>query len=371
MSLLSRFLLASSLLAAGVTAATPYLTDPVGAIKVEIPARSDMLITLPLHEQPVYRGMVEAGVDNVLTIASELPGELAWADGHWASSEDSPPIYYVLFTSGWLEGFHAAIIGNGSNTLVLDLPAGGLETYALADAGIEIIPYWTLERCFEGRELVSASTSIGGADVATEIHLYDGQPGINKAASRVYFYYSGDDFGGPGWRMRGAPFTAIQNSTVLGPDTAFVFRNLRDVPVVLETGGAVRMAASNLVLLRQPVANDSRLGLSSAIPLTLSQSALRESDGFRGTNIISGIGGDELLVFDPATGGLNRAADASFYYYTGESFGGPGWRRKGGGFANIVDDVAVFAPGVGFVVRQSGSDGSEPAFWTFLPPYLQ
>lgn len=76
--------------------------------------------------------------------------------------------------------------------------------------------------------------------------------------------------------------------------------------------------------------------------------------GITTTGSITGTGAvTKILFFDPNVAGINLAASATYYYYHGAASGGPGWRRVGGGIANIKNDDVIY-PDYHLLVRQDG-----------------
>lgn len=90
------------------------------------------------------------------------------------------------------------------------------------------------------------------------------------------------------------------------------------------------------------------------IPFWTFSTLFPSGTGITGTDVISGSGSlTRVFVPDLSSAGTNLAASSSYYYYTGSAFGGPGWRKQGGGFANIKDDEPI-SPDLYVTVRQDG-----------------
>jgi len=76
--------------------------------------------------------------------------------------------------------------------------------------------------------------------------------------------------------------------------------------------------------------------------------------GITTTTSISGAGScTRLFTPDLGTAGINLAASAQYYYYSGTGFGGAGWRRSSGGFSNIRSNDPI-SPDVYLLIRQDG-----------------
>lgn len=67
-----------------------------------------------------------------------------------------------------------------------------------------------------------------------------------------------------------------------------------------------------------------------------------------------GAGPTQVLVPDQATAGTDLLAAATYYYYTGTAFGGPGWRLLGGVVTKIYDDTILY-PETFFILRNNSA----------------
>jgi uncharacterized protein (TIGR02597 family) len=76
--------------------------------------------------------------------------------------------------------------------------------------------------------------------------------------------------------------------------------------------------------------------------------------GVTATTSATGAGSlTRVLIPDLSTPGINLAANGIYYYYSGTGFGGPGWRRSGGGLTTIRDNDPI-SPDVYVIIRQDG-----------------
>ncbi|HBR92714.1 MAG TPA: hypothetical protein DEA90_00940 [Opitutae bacterium] len=355
---------------ASVGTAITLETDPMGMLELEVPAQSDALISLPLHRTAVYSGQIATvegnRIDLVTTGASP-----DWSEDEWVYVADTQPVtYYALFMSGDLEGCYYTISGNDADSLELDLEAGSLEGYGLENQALQIVPYWTLGTFFSEQDAVTPSAAITGLGERSELHFYDQSAGVDLAASTVFYYYDGTAFGGEGWRMRGDSWTEIHDDYPIAPDRAFGFRNITDSAVELLLPGQVQMTQSTFVIEGREIDSDIRVATTSMVPVSLADSKLLESGAVEGTTSITGLDADLVMVMDNSAAGFDKAAVGIYYYYEGASFGGPGWRLKGGGFLSLMDSVEVFQPGQGVLIRKVGDTSGSQALWQFLPEYL-
>jgi uncharacterized protein (TIGR02597 family) len=357
-------------LTASVASAAILETDPMGVLELEIPAQSDALISLPLHRAAVYSGQIDTVGGNTIDmlVSGEAP---SWADNEWVYVAGTQPVtYYALFMTGELEGSYYTIAGNDADSLVLDIADGSLDDYALQDQAVQIVPYWTLDSFFGEQSSLTAATSASGLGDRSEVHFFSSGAGIDAAASTVFYYYDGEGFGGAGWRMKGDVLTTLHDDQLIAPDRAFVFRNITDAPAKLLLPGHVQMTQSAFIIEGDEVDNDVRVTTTNSVAMSLGDSQLLETGGFQAADSIVGIGGDLLMVLDNAEAGFDKSAVDVYYYYDGTEFGGAGWRLKGGGFTTIMDEVEVFQPGQGIIIRKAGSTESTEHFWQHLPTYL-
>ncbi len=364
-----------SILLFGVLAATAVAhgatvsSDPIGYFSFTAKANSDTLIALPLHRQPVYEGTVSSTTGNVITVT----GSPNWTSNQFVYAAGTQTnTYYVLFGSGTKEGMYYTVTANAASTLTVDLAGDNLATVVAGEV-VKVIPYWTFGTLFPNQTGIATTTSITGAGAGTLILVPDmDSAGINRASQYAYYYYSGASFGGPGWRRQGGGGTTIRNDDVLLPDSYIMFRNSTASDMKPAMSGSVQMTkfATPIGTVQSNTAQDNPVGLTVASPVTLDQSRLYESGAISGTTSITGAGAELLLVFDNNGTGFNPAASEAYYYYTGSSFGGPGWRKQGGGATNLFGSTQVFQPGRAYIIRKNAAATPATTVWTFTPPYL-
>jgi uncharacterized protein (TIGR02597 family) len=115
---------------------------------------------------------------------------------------------------------------------------------------------------------------------------------------------------------------------------------------------------------------DIALGIPVAADQTLSQSNLFQSGAFVGSSSHSiASRQDELLVWNNAVSGKNKAADATYYYYTGAAAPGQGWRLAGS-TGVLRDSEVVITAGKAFAIRKKSSGPVSTVFWTVTPSYV-
>lgn len=315
LSSLAAFLGLAALGAGGLDAAT---TDPVGAMSMNIAAGSDGFISAAFNRTPVYSGAVASIVDPSTFTTS--PGS-SWTVNEFADS------YYVLMTSGVMEGAFATISGNGSDSISLTYVA---ESFSLGQGGgvsvndtFDIIPYWTLSSLLPEAEVPNG----------TQVLLFDrSAPGINNAAASTYTMFAGFGwFSGP----------TDGNNLILYPDESFILRAPVGAAISLTQLGSVRTSAFRLLLSLNNPATKQDIRLTSTSPVPEAISSIFDAG--------LAADGDQILIFDPNATGINNAAAMTATY-----FNGFGWFSGSTNLNNYL-----LQPGQGFIYRKSNSNPNE------------
>ncbi len=373
------YLLFGALVLAGNTfGQTTATTDPVGFNTITALGNSDTRFSVPLHRASSFQGLVQSVSGNVITVQG-LPGwtlnQFVYASGTQANT------YYVEITSGSKIGMFYTVTANSAdsgtaNTSSLTVDLNGDATFtSLVSAGVslKVIPYSTLSTIFPSQTGITTTTSITGSPPATWILLPDiSSPGTDLAAASIYYYYSGSNFGGAGWRKLGGGITSIKNDDTIAPDAFVIIRqNGVSSDAVLSATGIVPTTKRAYVIgtLQANTAQDNAIALDIPVALSLSQSNLVQSGAFQGTSVITGSGGDWLLVYDDTVAVTDKAATSIYYYYTGTNFNGVGWRLLGGGISTVRDSDIVLQPGAGYVIRKIAATTASTVVWSVPTPY--
>jgi len=346
-------------------------TSPAVFVPTEVSAQSDALLATPGHRAPAAEVTVGQTVGETVMV-SVLGRNPGWEqDRFLATGEDQPESYYVLVMGGPAEGRSYPVVDSGMNALTLDGMGEPLAALLGPGTRLQVIPYWTPVSLFA--EGFPGSSSISGAGAPAELMLFSAAPGKDRAADKILYYYSGTGFGGPGWRIKGGGFTNIADHLAIPTDAAFIYRNNRADAAALGLAASMQMTRFATVLgtLEAQTPQDNYVGIPVAEPTTLHESGLAESGLFQPALGISGVGADKVFVYDNAAAGKNKAFAEAYYYYDGPLFGGPGWRKAGGGFANLAGDAEVFVPGKGYAIRFEADEEPAANYWSFLPGYLE
>jgi len=376
-------ILAMAALCGSLQAAT---TDPMGGYIIDCPNGSDTRFSLTLYRPAVFEGVVDSVNGNEITFKG-TPGFTA--DEFVYSAGVQTNTYFVLIMTGptvtddqdpafgqptaaSLEGSVFMVTDNGTDSVTVNLAGGSLDDLRTeVDDGtgdsVQVIPYWTLNTLFPEGEGFADSTTF---TPAATIFFPDNQSaGINLSSADRFFYYSGSSFGGEGWRKVDGGLSNIFDDELLFTDVSYIVRNESGSDFEMTIAGGVPMTAFRTPIntIASDVPQDNFVGMSVPVDMTLSESRLYESGAFTGSSSFTPV--DILYVYDNDVVGQNKSSSASYFYYEGAAFGGPGWRAQGD-FNTIYDDVKVLKAGVGFIIRKAGEVAPGSTSWATVAPYL-
>ena len=358
-------------LATASQAQTTVSSDPVGFNSITALGNSDTRFSVPLHRMHAYQGAVASVSGNVITVS----GTPFTASQYVYAAGTQTDTFYLEFATGAKTGKFYTISANTASTLTLDpldLVGDSLNAVVAGDS-FRLIPYWTLSTIFPNQAGVAGTNQISGDSPVTDILIPDTKTaGTDLATSTGYFYYTGTSFGGAGWREIGGSPTAKKNDVPISPDSFVIIRQdgVGTNSLVVATG-AVPTNARKYVLgtIEANTDQDNAIAVDVPVGITLTQSNLFQSGAFAGTSLISGDNGDQLLVFDNSEVNFDKASSITYFYYTGTSFGGAGWRILGGSPTAKQDTTVVFQPGNGYVVRKVGTSVPQTFVWNMNLPY--
>lgn len=353
----TRIVLAHLLFLGGLAHAQTVSTNPVGFIPVTAKGNSDTYLSMPLHRDAVYQGQLASVSGDTLTVSNAT-----FTNGQFNGT------HYVLIASGAKEGMWYAVSGTGTANVTIDPAGDTLGTAVTTGTSVRIIPFWTLDTLFpDGAGLKPSPNLLPQTSILIPDHA---RAGINLAPSQSFFYYSGTQFGGEGWRRFGNdPNTKFDSYTLL-PDSFFVVRHHAAGDTTINLPGTVQMTSLATVIgtLTSGKAQDNAIAFNVAVPTSLGASGLYESGAFTGSSTID-VPADQLLVFDNATAQFNKAPSAIYYYFTGSTNGGPGWRLKGN-LSTVQNSTLVFQPAAGYIIRKASAVTPGTSVWTVRPAYV-
>jgi uncharacterized protein (TIGR02597 family) len=355
------------------------VTDPMGYTEVAVAGNSDSYLFIPFKRTPAFvttvaaidaNGQYDEGepfvdsdgdgqrdasevytdTSNVLTLPA---GVVLQQDQFAYVTGTQPNSYYVSFKSGSGAGIFCPVVSNGANTLVVD--AMGYDLSAMTGPfTIEVVPYHTLGTVFPNGQGIHPSASHSATARPTSVLLPNhAAVGKNLALDQVYYYYTGSE---PGWRKSGVP-EVLANDTTLPPDSFFIVRHNDPSGTTLVFSGDVHVAkfATPLNTLAANVDQDNFVAAPIPVEMRLRDLNLVESGAFVPSSSHSlAVRQDMLLVWYNTSLGFNRAATVSYYYFSGSSGAGPGWRKAGVPLILADNDVVMSSSRV-FVIRKKAT----------------
>jgi uncharacterized protein (TIGR02597 family) len=376
-------------------------SDPAGFVTVNLAGNSDSYVYIPFKRSPAFVGMAASLSNNGTYDAGEPFTDNVTVNGTWDAGEPftdtnnvvtlagapaftvnqfvyvagtQPNRYYAFLKAGTRIGMYYSVVSNAGNSITLDLAGDDLATAGAitGSTSLEVIPFDTLGSVFPGGVGVHPSSSHAGASRLSEILIPDLKtPGKDLAFADSYYYYSGAAGVGPGWRKAGFA-GVLANDAILLPDTLFAVRHNTATSTSVTFTGTVQMAqlTTPIGTLAGSTDQDNAVALPFATEMTLAQLKLFESGAFVGSSSHAGASRqDEVLVWDNSISGRNKAADVSYYYYTGTAGAGPGWRLAGVA-GTIANNDVVIGANKGIVIRKKSPGSATTLLWTVKPPYV-
>jgi uncharacterized protein (TIGR02597 family) len=346
-SLLFSGLAAASLLLAPIANAQSATTEPVGFTTNSLLANSDSFISLPFIRPPAFVGGIQSAAGTTITVSGS-----PWTANQFVYAAGTQPNrYYALIgpaaAANPKEGHTYPIIGNGTNTLTVDLGADSLTGIPM-NAQLSVIPNWTLATAFPASDQnVSFTPTTVVGTYKTQIRVPDASAsGINQPYTTYYFRNNA-------WHVIGDDVTDRGDDPFM-PDSYFVVRNENGAPTLplVSLGGVLLKKLAVPLATSTTTAQDNPVSLLRPLDVALNATGLNATDG-------SFLNGDQLLVFNNAVAAFDKAPSAIYVQAAGVTEGP--WRRVGD---TTTDRGGEIIPsGTGFIIRKAISDG-QPDFWT-------
>jgi uncharacterized protein (TIGR02597 family) len=378
-------------------------SDPAGFVTVNLAGNSDSYVYIPFKRSPAFVGMAASLSNNGAYDPGEPFTDNVTVNGTWDAGEPftdtnnvvtlagtpaltvnqfvyaagtQPNRYYAFLKAGTRAGMYYSVVSNAGGSLTLDLAGDDLANAGAitGTTSLEVIPYYTLGSIFPAGVGVHSSSSHSASPSIRRSSLFvpdQSTAGKNLAFPLSYYYYTGAVSPGEGWRRAGFS-DVIANDDVLPPDTFFAVRHNIATQTTLTFTGTVQMSqlSTPINTIQSATDQDNAVALPFATEMTLAQLKLYESGAFVGSGSHSaGQRQDVVLVWDNTVAGRNKAADASYYYYTGGVSPGPGWRRAG--VSDVVaDNDIVVGPNKCIVIRKKATAQPISSLWSVRPPYV-
>jgi uncharacterized protein (TIGR02597 family) len=339
-------------------------TTPVGYISQTCAANSDTIVSLPLRQSAAAAGAL-SGAPDTATVPGSAIYTLSGSPGFTVDAYAGT--HYVKFTSGADIGRWYAITANTANTITVDL--NGATVGAVDTDTLEILKFWTLNELFNPAASTTDPLTTGNAIVASTSQLAAGRrtsvllpdmtsAGINLAPTTTYYVNGGI------WKKQGSGATDFGGDQ-LWPDSYFIIRNPSAVtsPTTYTVTGEVEVGEFDVALGTQAgTSQDNFVGIPRAVDVALNDLNLGGTAAFvDSTSQLAAGRRDQLLVFNNAASGQNKAPVTTYYRNAGL------WKKQGGGATDFGADV--IPAGSGFIIRKYQSGTGATANWDNTAAY--
>lgn len=360
---MKKYLPYSLILAAAATglahgAATAY-TTPVGYLSVTIPANSDTTVSPSLSSSPLLKAAATAIATNTVTFASTGITSGSFVN----AAPDLNSKSYLLVSSGPLAGLRFPITANTATTVTVNAGATSLQAQGfLTGATFSVVPYWTLNTLFPAGLGVGVSTDPFSPSAFV---LFSDQESVavNRAPSKLYFYFGGDVDLPAGWYDNDNIDGGLQNTVAIDPSVQLTIRNSAFSSVTV-SGEVPSTPLSTVFLTSASASNDEYLASPFPVDTTLAQSGLQSAivastDAFSPT--------DFVFVYPDTGAGVNKAPAKLYFYFAGDVDLPAGWYDNDNIDGGVVTG-AVIKAGRSFGVRKSAGPAAVTR-WTAPLPY--
>lgn len=360
-----------SLLAAaacGMALGQTAYTNPVGYVSQQCKGNSDTIVAIPLRKSSAFAGTLSAAPDTITTPGSAIlslsgtPNLVvnAFAGSYYAKFKKSSPA-----AAG--DGQWFSITANAAASLTVNL--NGAAISAVSGAALEVIKYWTLNELIDPALSTTDYTTTGNVMMASTSELSGGRRtqllipnlignGVNLSPTTTYYVNAGI------WKKNAAGSTNF-GIDQLWPDTYFIIRHPSQVltHTTFTATGEVEPTDINVGLRTQAlVSQDNYVGIPRPVDTTLNALNLGGTAAFlTSTSELSGGRRDQLLVYNNAAVGKNKAPSVTYYYNAGI------WKKNAAGSTDFGSDV--IPAGAGFVIRKYKSGDGADDIWNNIPVY--
>lgn len=310
----------------------------VGAISIDLPAESDVIVAFPFKQSAVFRGVLESASENgsvALTVIADSLTSGAF------DSQSGIPTHYVVIKTGVQKGTHLDITSNTASTIVL---SGGTSAGLAHGDEILVYPHWTLSSAFPLGVANEDESEPGVRKI--EVIIPEATSEEGDMIPEGIFYFSGGS-----WRQVEAGIDAVVDNTVLYPGRAMVIRNNDTVGKnALFFGEVIDAPIAILLSESDAYASDNFVGLNRPLAIALNELGLTTGGIFEETTDPDNPN-DLLLVYSLTDTGKNKKPVAEYYYYN------EAWREVSAG-ASVDKGTDTIEPGMGLAVRKVQVDSN-------------
>lgn len=310
----------------------------VGAISIDLPAESDVIVAFPFKQSAEFRGVLESASENgsvALTVIADSLTSGAF------DSQSGIPTHYVVIKTGVQKGTHLDITSNTASTIVL---SGGTSAGLAHGDEILVYPHWTLSSAFPLGVANEDESEPGVRKI--EVIIPEATSEEGDMIPEGIFYFSGGS-----WRQVEAGIDAVVDNTVLYPGRAMVIRNNDTVGKnALFFGEVIDAPIAILLSESDAYASDNFVGLNRPLAIALNELGLTTGGIFEETTDPDNPN-DLLLVYSLTDTGKNKKPVAEYYYYN------EAWREVSAG-ASVDKGTDTIEPGMGLAVRKVQVDSN-------------
>lgn len=351
-SLLGLLLVVTSV---GAWSQTTY-SPVVGFVKVTVNGTSsgsgDNFVGPALLEGEAYRGDIVAGTPAAFTLQA---ADAAWTANQFATIANSHFVEIVASTNPNAVGLYSDIASNTANTLTTTLDLSG---QLAGGETIAIRPHKTIAKVFGATN----DYALGQGAAATSDTISVLTPGTSPSFAS-YYYRANQSLGGTGWRSTANPVTDQANRPLrIGEGLLIKRKQTASTEIILHGyvhEGSLRIPLKkgfNLVDPVAPVTDQSAAtptpgpvfslgGLASSTRIPSMLDALLLRGGSSTADILSIRSGTSFI---------------SYYYRSGQSLGGTGWRTTTNPATNVETTVLPATAAYYFQIRGNGGNWVRP-----------
>lgn len=337
-----------SIAAAAVVTLAPFASQSsaeevysqiVGAIALNIPEGSDVVVSFPFKQSTLFAGAATSASDGAGTITISTDSSLT-ANEFATGSGDFPSSHYLAIESGSLEGRTFGIVSNDAGSITIDVTDAGVDAGDIAaDDMFSVAEYWTLKTAFPSG-VASIDESEPGMRTVEFILPSSSSAAGSMNAEGVYYFSEG------AWRQLGKPLSYVADDLALAPQSAFVIRNNGDQAIKSYFFGEVTEAPLAIPLaVAENEDLDSFVSIGRPLDVKIQDLGLQGSGVFVETTDSNDIQ-DKVLVYSLDETGKNKKPVGEYYYYNSA------WRKVG---ADIGSDSGgdVVSPSMAIAVRKA------------------
>ena len=331
-------------------------TDSLGVNRVDCPAASDTVASIPFARSPAYTGRIDSSPTPVADGASLSPeGSPGFSTDQFVATP-----HYLRFTgTGAMAGGWYEVVANDTSSITIETNGEDLSSAVSGDP-FEIVPYWTLSTIWpvDTQDSLHLSTGKLLSGRGSSVMLADtSASNTDLAPNRIFFLTS------EGWFSAASGFPEADD-VVIPPGQSFIIRHPDDVTSTVFCPLNLVHDHDQRVWLKTSTEGrrDNHLAIARPVPVSLANLGL-DSTAFRDSpSTHTDDRTDELLIYDNAEVGHNKTPDSVYFRVSGV------WRKDDSSTYPISSDV-IIEPSSSIVIRKYPTANGESVLWVNTPQY--